>query len=212
MQVLQAPQTWIAVAAVLVVIAVALIALAPRRRGATEDPVTAPVPPGSATGPADPTTGRPTGPPTGETPAGQTPTGRLRTGPRYVPLTEAEKVAAADPARAGERAKDRLLATLLTDPEGAVDVVAALPEDGSAPGSAAAALLRAGLTPAQTAGLCGVEEGDLADLVARDLGLLEVVRNGAQPDADSGRSRTEEPGRAWASAGSAAGSTTPTTG
>lgn len=124
---------------------------------------------------------------------------------RYVPVP--------DPARADGRAKDRLLAALLADPAAAVDVVAAMPEDGApASGSSAAALLRAGLSPAQVAQLCGVEAGDLATLVARDLGLLEAARDGGGGGAQRERSRTEEPGRAWASAGSAAGSTTPTTG
>lgn len=123
----------------------------------------------------------------------------VRPTPRYV--------AVSDPARAGERAKDRLLAALLADPDGAVDVVTAMSEDGEASGTAAASLLRAGLTPAQVAGLCGFDEAELATLIARDLGLLAR----SQRDQD-GRSRTEDPGRAWASAGSASVSTTPTTG
>lgn len=122
-----------------------------------------------------------------------------RPSPRYV--------AVSDPARTGDRAKDRLLAVLLADPDGAVDVVAAMSEDGEASGTAAASLLRAGLTPRQVAVLCGVDEGALATLVARDLGLL--ARSLRDQD---GRSRTEEPGRAWASAGSEPVSTTPTTG
>lgn len=260
MSVLEAPQTWIAAAAVLVVVAVVLIALAPRRRGAAghdagdaaastpsassgaassgalssvssetgasdrgpdatdptdvsgfdDDAVTAPVPParGEATDDAvtaeTPPQAAPVAVAAPATPAGGLPAADAR---RYVPVT--------DPARTGERAKDRLLAVLLTDPSAAVDVVAALPEgDGaaSASGASAAALLRTGLSPAQVAGLCGVDERDLADLVARDLGLLEVVTGRDAASAQPGRSHTEEPGRAWASAGSSSSSTTPTTG
>lgn len=124
-----------------------------------------------------------------------------------------ENAAVPDPARTSDRAKDRLLAALLPDHQGAVDVLAAMPEDGPASGEHAAALLRTGLSPAQVAGLCGVEQADLADLVARELGLLDRPGTAAQdPAPDRGDSRTDVPGRAWASAGSAAGSTTPTTG
>lgn len=118
----------------------------------------------------------------------------------------------------GHDARDKLLAVLLPDPSQAVRAVAEL-EDSRTQldlltdavghhrhllGLAANRLLRAGLTPSQVAALAGMGEDELADLVAATLGLLD--------DQPTGSSRTADPGRAWASAGSAAGSTTPTTG
>ncbi|GLZ46059.1 hypothetical protein Acsp06_22440 [Actinomycetospora sp. NBRC 106375] len=117
---------------------------------------------------------------------------------------------------ATESAKDRLLAVLLRDPGAAVAALAAA--EGGANGSGGApgekdvtALLRAGLSPAQVAGLVGVDEDRLATVVARGLGLLpgDQVPGG---DPTTGENRTDDPGRSWANTASSAGSTTPTTG
>ena len=129
--------------------------------------------------------------PAAEVPASEVPASEPTTGP--------------EPA-SGETAKDRLLAVLLRDPEAALTALAgAEGRDTASAGQAAASLLRAGLTPPQVARLVGVSEGDLASHVARGLGLL------ARPQG-TGESRTDDPGRSWANAGSTAGSTTPTTG
>jgi hypothetical protein len=117
------------------------------------------------------------------------------------------------PAPAGnEAAKDRLLAVLLRDPTAAVRALSAGtggaeddPDADVARGASATDLLRAGLTPAQAAQLIGVGESELAAVVARGLGLLGR-------DQGAGLSRTVEPGRSWANAASASGTTTPTTG
>ncbi|MHC1557910.1 hypothetical protein ACR9E3_03090 [Actinomycetospora sp. C-140] len=117
---------------------------------------------------------------------------------------------------ATEAAKDRLLAVLLRDPGAAVAALAAA--EGGANGSGGGpgekdvtALLRAGLSPAQVAGLVGVDEDRLATVVARGLGLLpgDQASGGG---AATGENRTDDPGRSWANTASSAGSTTPTTG
>lgn len=132
------------------------------------------------------------------------------------PVTEEPAALAAEepPApAASEAAKDRLLAVLLRDPAAALRALAAGadaaetsddPEAGL--GASATDLLRAGLSPTQVAQLIGVDESELASVVARGLGLL-----GGGQDA-VGRNRTDDPGRSWANAGSAPGATTPTTG
>ena len=103
-------------------------------------------------------------------------------------------------------AKDRLLAVLLHDPRGAVAALTTADRDT---GSSAAALLRAGLTPAQVARLAGVEEHHLATVVAQGPGLLTPAQGSGGA---TGENRTVDPGRSWANAASSAGSTTPTTG
>ncbi len=104
-----------------------------------------------------------------------------------------------------ESAKDRLLAVLLHDPRGAIEALAAERDTGPS----AAALLRAGLTPAQVARLVGVEEHRLATVVAHGLGLLAPCQGSGGA---TGVNRTDDPGRSWANTASSAGSTTPTTG
>lgn len=208
MRLLEAPQTWIAAAVVLLVIALVLLLLARRQRRASrpspdvgaQPAPSQPAPSGDAPVAAATADGGDVDPPTGPI--------DLSAAPEPV----APELAAPEPAApesaatvrpaAGSPARDRLLAALLDDPDAAVDAVDAIDRaNGSGPpGASVAALLRAGMSPAQVASLCGVRESALAEIVARDLGLL------------TGRNATDTPGRAWASAGSAAGSTTSTTG
>ncbi|TDQ52703.1 hypothetical protein EV188_10779 [Actinomycetospora succinea] len=111
-----------------------------------------------------------------------------------------------------ESAKDRLLGVLLRDPRAAVAALEAAGRgEDAAPGEGdVTALLRAGLSPAQVARLVGVDERDLATVVARGLGLLPAQASGG--DVSTGENRTDDPGRSWANTASSAGSTTPTTG
>jgi hypothetical protein len=115
-----------------------------------------------------------------------------------------------DTGPATESVKDRLLGVLLRDPQAAIAALGAASGGDERPGeSDVTALLRAGLTPAQVARLVGVDEHDLATVVARRLGLLPGQTSG---DVTTGENRTDDPGRSWANVASPAGSTTPTTG
>jgi hypothetical protein len=220
MRVLESPITWIALAAVLVVVALLLFLLAAlRRRRAKRAAAAAAWPPpaiepalGERTATTRPAEPEPETAPidvdavrarlAAETPAPPEPAEEPRR-PRHA--ASDEHVGVEKPPDT-ESAKDRLLAVLLHDPRGAVDALTSADRDA---GPSAAALLRAGLTPAQVARLVGVEEQRLATVVAQGLGLLAA---GQGSGGATGENRTDDPGRSWANTASSAGSTTPTTG
>lgn len=87
-------------------------------------------------------------------------------------------------------AKNRLLAALLRDPDGAVHAVAGLDHDRPT-ATSVASLLRSGLTPGQVATLCGTRESALAELVARELGLLGTG-SATTRDGDRSADRAEQ--------------------
>jgi hypothetical protein len=222
MRVLESPITWIGLAAVLVVVALLLFLVAALRRRRARRAVAAaawPPPAIEQTLGDRSETPRPaeTEPATGPIDVDAL---RARLGAeapaapgRESGETRRPRHAASDEPGGGEQpvpdtgsAKDRLLAVLLHDPGGAVAALTTADRDT---GPSAAALLRAGLTPAQVARLVGVEEHRLATVVAQGLGLLTPAQGSGGA---TGENRTVDPGRSWANTASSAGSTTPTTG
>ncbi|WP_433784186.1 hypothetical protein ACQPX6_28740 [Actinomycetospora sp. CA-101289] len=225
MRVLESPVTWITLAAVLVVVALLLFLVAALRRRRARRAAAAAAWPPPAIEPAlgerpRPAAATPEPDPEPETapidvdalrarlgaaaPAPDpVPTGEEPRRPRHAASDEPGRDAPPPPAP--ESAEDRLLAVLLHDPRAAVEALATADRDT---GPSAAALLRAGLTPAQVARLVGVDEHRLATVVAQGLGLLAD----GQVAGATGENRTDDPGRSWANTASSAGSTTPTTG